>query len=250
MKKYLYAMLVFLTFQAASTVMGENAKTLITAGPSWERFTNVDGHGLYHDLIRLVFAGYQVTHLYVPTVQANSMVAIGRADIKMCETKEIASLVLGKVPMYENDFYALFLRERFDPWQGSLSLEGKKAVWREGYYSGQDFSVPLDFIEVRTGESALQMVIHGRADFYVDDRNLIQQSFDAAGERFEPTKFRIESVGTRRYFPVFASTSRGNTLRKHYENEMERLYREGKLRSIYDRWGFSMPKFTFNDSDK
>ena len=60
--------------QAVCPAMADDAGTIITAGPSWERFTNEDGHGLYHDIIKLVFAGYQVKHLYVPTVQANAMV--------------------------------------------------------------------------------------------------------------------------------------------------------------------------------
>jgi len=241
---------LFWGLQAVSPAMAEDDKTIITAGPSWERFTREDGHGLYHDIIRQVFAGYTVKHFYVPTVQANSMVAIGRADIKLCETKEIESLVLASLPMYENRFYALFLRKKIDPRAGTVSLEGKKVVWREGYYSAMDFPVPVDFTEVRSGESALQMVVHGRADFYIDDLNLIKKSFEAAGENFDPQKFAIESVGARKYFPVFADTSRGQTLRKHYEQEMERLYREGALQKIYDYWDFPMPKFKFKGSEK
>ncbi|WP_073611484.1 type 2 periplasmic-binding domain-containing protein [Desulfopila aestuarii] len=236
--------------QAISSVMAEDEKTIVTAGPSWDRFTNEDGSGLYHDIIKQVFAGYAVKHFYVPTVQANSMVAIGRADIKMCETKEIEHLVLASLPMYENDFYALYLREKFEPWEGDLTIKGQRLVWREGYYSKIDFAVPIDFTEVRSGESALKMVIYDRADFYIDDLNLINQSFVNAGEKYDPAKFGLEIVGTRKYFPVFADTPRGHKLRNHYEKEIERLYREGALQQVYTHWNFRMPKFEFGVSGK
>ncbi len=238
----------FLGLYAVSSAIAEENKTLITAGPSWERLTNKDGHGLYHDIIKQVFAGYEVKHFYVSTVQANSMVTIGRADIKMCETKEIDSLVLSSTPMFEDDFYALYLRKRVDSSEGKFSLEGKKVVWRQGYYSKLDFSVPVNFIEVRSDASALKMVVHGRADFYIDDLNLIKKSFDNAGEKFDPEKFGLERVGTRKYFPVFANTPRGDALRKHYEKEMARLFKEGKLQRIYALWNFRMPKFMFSES--
>lgn len=233
-----------------SPTLAADGETIITAGPSWEGFTGSDGRGLYHDIIKQVFAGYTVKHIYVPTVQANSLVAIGRADIKICESREIESLVLASNPMYENHFYALYLHESIGPWKGIQSLKGKRVVWREGYYSGVDFSVPIDFTEVRSGQSAVKMVVYGRVDFYVDDLNLIKQSFGNAGETFNPEKFGLVRIGTRKYFPVFADTSRGEMLRNYYENGMERLFKDGTLGQIYKHWDFPMPEFTFNVSGK
>lgn len=246
----LIVIVVGLLLQTISSAMAEDEKTIVTAGPSWDRFTNEDGSGLYHDIIQRVFAGYTVKHLYVPTVQANSMVAVGRADIKMCETKEVEHLVLASLPMYENDFYALYLREKFEPWNGNLTIKGQRLVWREGYYSEKDFAVPVDFTEVRSGESALKMVIYDRADFYIDDLNLIQKSFVNAGEKYDPAKFGLEVVGTRKYFPVFADTPRGKKLRNHYEKEIKRLYKEGSLQQVYTRWNFRIPQFEFDVSGK
>lgn len=232
------------SIQTSGVARAEEIKRIITVGPSWENFTNKDGTGLYHELIKAIYSGYEVKHIYVPTVQANSMVAIGRADIKMCETKKIDSLELAAVPMYENDFYALYLRKRFDPWRGLSTLEEKKIVWREGYYREMDFPVNVSFTEVRSGESALQMVIHERADFYIDDMNLIRESFEVVGEVLDLERFGLQKVGTRKYFPVFAATPRGQELQQHYEQEMIRLFNRGTLQAIYKRWGFNVPEFS------
>ena len=233
-----------------AVALAEDEKMLITAGPSWDHFTNQDGHGLYHDIIKQVFSGYKVKHLYVPSVQASSMVAIGRADIMMCDTEVVEPLVLARHPMYENDFFAVYLQAKAAVWKGDLSLNEKRIVWREGYYSQSDFPVPVNFKEVRSGESALKMIILDRADFYIDDLNLINQSFESIGKQLNQKEFGIEKVGTRKYFPAFANTPRGEYLRKQYETGMERLYKEGVLQQIYEHWGFRMPEFNLYISSK
>lgn len=225
-------------------------KTVITAGPSWVRFTNIDGQGLYHEIISRVFTGYQVKHIYVSTIQAKSMVAVGRADIKLCETIEDPPLIIASIPMYENDYFVLYMKNNIPQWEGERSLAGKKLVWRQGYYTKADFPVPVDFLEVRSGESALKMVEHGRADLYVDDFSLIMQSFSVVGENFNAARFGLQRIGTRKYYPVFADTVRGKDLRNHYEEEMQRLYREGILQKIYEKWNFPIPQFSFITAGK
>ncbi len=226
----------------AASLRADEPKTLIIAGPSWDNFTNTDGSGLYHDLIREIFAGYTIQHIYVPTIQANIMIANGRADIKMCDTKEIESLVLAKQAMYENDFYALYVKENQKA-DEQFSMKNKRLVWRAGYYSQLDFSFPVTFTEVRSGLSALEMVIYNRADFYIDDMALITESFSELGQKFDPQKFGLERVGTRKYFPVFADSERGSILLTHYEKEIKRLLKEGKLQHIYERYGFHAPTY-------
>ncbi len=233
-------LIVFCFFTA--NLHAEKLKTLIISGQSWDVFTNHDGSGLYHDLIKEIFDGYTIRHIYVPTVQANTMVANGRADIKMCETKEVESLVLAKQPMYENSFYALYIKAKQHPAE-TLSIQDKRLVWRTGYYSLEDFTVPFTFTEVRSGTSALEMVINDRADFYIDDLALIQQSFTELGRTFDPQIFALEVVGSRKYYPVFADTERGNILRTHYEQKIKRLMKEGRLQHIYEHYGFRPPRF-------
>lgn len=234
-------LLLMFCFLPLLSSAGTEEKKLITAGPSWDRFTNQDGHGLYHDIIGLVFSGYSITHVYVSSVQANKMVELGRADIKMCETEVEPPLVLAKYPMYENDFYVVYRRDRIGTWKGNSTLEKRSVVWREGYYSQTDFTVSVNPVIVRSGESALKMLSLGRVDFYVDDLTLIRQSFVRAQEQFDPKVYAIKKIGARKYFPVFSTTSRGEALRREYEEGMVRLYKEGTLQQIYKHWGFQVP---------
>ena len=233
-------------FVPLSVVAEEQRGVLITAGPAWNGFTNKDGHGLYHDLIRLIYgARFSVKHLYVPTVQANNLVAAGRADIKLCETKAVPPLHLAAYPLYENAYFAFFLKAKNPFWWGAGSLTGKQVVWREGYYSQADFPVAINAREVRSGESALMMVILGRADYYIDDRQLINESLQQAKLDFDAQRFGLEVAGQRRYYPVFADSERGRKLQEEFELGLERLYRSGQLEPVYRQWGFPVPHFSF-----
>lgn len=239
------AIAFFLTVLTTPVLAEDSGNIIITAGPSWKNFTNQDGSGLYHDIIKLVFADFSIQHIYASSDQANELVAVGRADIKLCETNFEPPLLLAKQPMYENAFYTLYLKERIGNWRGVETLAGKKLVWREGYYSQVDFPVEIISNPVRSGESALMMVILGRADFYVDDMALIKQTFAAAEEDLDLNRFGIKMIGSRKYYPVFSDTERGRKLRDYYQREFKRLYREGALQQIYQRWNFPMPKINF-----
>ena len=240
-------LLIGLSLLIPPSVVAEDQRgVLITAGPAWNGFTNKDGHGLYHDLIQLIFgARFSVSHLYVPTIQANNLVAAGRADIKLCETKEVPPLHLAAYPLYENAYFAFFLKAKNPLWGGLESLAGKQVVWREGYYSQADFPVAVNAREVRSGESALMMVLLGRADYYIDDRQLINESLQLAKLDFDAQRFGLEVAGQRKYYPLFADSERGRQLKQQFEQGIEQLYRSGKLEPVYRRWGFPMPDFPF-----
>lgn len=237
--------LLFLLFtlSVALPVQANDAdRVLITAGPSWDGFTNRDGTGLYHEIIHEIYSkDFEIRHLYVSSNQANALVAGGRADLKLCETKIELPLRLGRYPMYENKFYALYRRDNISQWRGTETLRGKRLAWREGYYSQEDFPVSVKGQPVRTGKAALMMVILGRADFYIDDMTLIEESFVDASEAFDHKAYAVEPIGSRRYYPVFSSTARGELLQRKYEKGMEVLRASGKLGEIFRRWGFSLP---------
>jgi len=115
-------------------------------------------------------------------------------------------------------------------------------VWRLGYYSPKDFPVPILFSETTNGAEALERIVRGGADFYVDDRNLIMESIRTYNAPLDENDFRIESVGFRQYFPVFSTSERGRKLRGTFEEGMRTLADEGKLAPIYEKWHLPMPR--------
>jgi hypothetical protein len=220
------------------------ADEVLTASPYWQGFTSPDGQGLYHDLMQAIFepGGNTVRHLEVPAKRGLIMVREGSVDIYTCRSEAENGLRLGEGPMYEGEFHAIFRKKAFPYWEGPTSLAKRRVVWRLGYYSSKDFPVPVQHAETTSGVEALERVVLGGADFYVDDLHLIQESVRAFQPPLDQDDFRIESIGFRQYFPVFSDSERGQKLRLAYEQGMRSLAKQGKLAPIYAKWNLPMPR--------
>jgi len=221
-----------------------HAGEVVTASPSWEAFTSREGRGLYHDLMRAIYEprGETLRHLEVPAKRGLVMVREGQADIYTCLPDAREGLLLAELPMYEGEYHALFRASAFPDWDGVRSMANKRVVWRLGYYSPENFPVHIHHSETTSGVEALQRLVRGGADFYVDDRNLIMESMHAFPTRLEEGEFRIEAVGFRQYFPAFSTSERGKELRATFERGMRHLSEQDKLRPIYAKWNLPMPR--------
>lgn len=252
----LFVLLWALPVQAADSGNGVDLSSdnsagireVIVAGPSWEGFTGRDGIGLYHDILNTLFALYdiRVIRQYMPSERAYDLVRDGRADFMTCHDHVQPPLVLARHAMFENQFHVFFSKSRFPDWQGQESMRDSIVAWRIGYYDSHNFDVPVHVKEVKTGVSALGMVVLGRADFYVDDAGFIRDSMSKTTLIYDPDEYGIEAVGRRQYRPVFAMTERGAKVMDLYERGMEELWRRGDLQRIFAKWGHPLPHYDFS----
>lgn len=220
------------------------AEEVLTASPYWQGFTSPDGQGLYHDLMRAIYepGGNTVRHLEVPAKRGLIMVREGTVDIYTCRSEPEEGLQLADEPMYEGEFHAFFRKDAVPDWDGVTTMANRRAVWRLGYYSPRDFPFPVQFDETTSGLEALERVVLRGADFYVDDLHLILESMSASTASLDPNDFRIESIGFRQYFPVFATSERGQRLRAAFAQGMRRLADQDRLAPIYAKWNLPMPR--------
>lgn len=220
-------------------------KKVITTSPAWDTFTNRDGTGLYHEVMRKVFSLYGITveHLYSNSGRSEKLVADNQADIMTCDDKASPPLVMGRYPLYQNDFFVFYKKERIGLWRGNETLRDKEILSQATYYSADNFDVPVKVKNVHTGEQALKMIIWDRSDFYVDDMTLIRQSMRNSGISFQLDEYAIKKVGSRRYFPLFNTDTRGKHLQDLYAKGLMALHTKGELKPIYDKWGYQYPDF-------
>lgn len=218
---------------------------VVSTSPSWNTFTNKDGTGLYHEILEKVFAlyGIPVRHEYAKSNRSEELVRLNLADMMTCDDTAEAPLVMARYPLYSNDFYVFFNKNRIGKWEGVRSLRDKEVLSQPGYYTQNNFPVPVKIKNVMTGAQGLSMILMDRSDFYVDDLTLIRQSIKENTVAFDRKAFAIEKVGKRSYFPLFNTTKRGKRIMKMYNDGMIRLHKEGKLRPIYDKWGYQYPNF-------
>lgn len=223
----------------------DEIKKVVSTSPSWDTFTNRDGSGLYHDILREVFAiyGIPVQHEYAKSNRSEELVRLNLADMMTCDDMADPPLTLARYPMYTNSFYVFFNKKRIGKWKGAESLWGKEVLSQPGYYSESNFPVPVTIKEVMTGAQGVSMILMDRSDFYVDDMTLMNQSLKENTIAFDRDELDIRRVGERAYFPLFNTTERGQRVMKMYEDGMYRLHKTGKLRPIYRKWGYQYPDF-------
>ena len=216
-----------------------------STSPAWNSFTNLDGTGLYHEILNEVFSlyGLPVRHIYSKSGRSEQLVIKEEADMMTCDDSPMSPLVLARYPMYVNDFYVFFNKERIGEWRGKESLRGKEVLCQPTYYNATNFNVPITIKEVQTGQQALAMILLNRSDFYVDDMALIQESIDATVPPFNQKKYGMEKVGRRSYHPLFNVSERGEKIMQMYNEGVLRLHKSGKLKPIYQKWGYQYPEF-------
>jgi len=244
MIKRLLCIVLILALQPVSVYAAE-LREVVSVGPAWDSFTNRDGSGLYHEVLREVFSlfGVSVRHEYMPTDRGDEMVRTGQADMMTCDDRAQAPLVAGRYPMFTNDFHVFFSKSRITAWDGPESLRDKEVVSQLAYYHEWDFPVPVRIRQMPSGVKCLDMVLLGRSDFYADDISFIETSIKNTGLSFDREAYDIRRAGTRSYFPLFNKSPRGKKVRQMYEAGMVILHKAGKLKPIYDKWGHRYPEF-------
>ena len=227
-----------------SGVASPEVTEVITAGPSWDTFTNKDGTGLYHEVLDMVFGlyGIKVRHEYVATDRGDELVRLGWADMMTCDDRALPPLRSARYPLYVNDYYVFFNRERIGSWLGPESLRDKEVAVQKGYYHTWDFPVPVRIREMPSGVKCLEMILLGRSDFYADDMSFIEDSISQT-EPFDRKHYDFRKAGKRTYRPSLNNTPRADVIMKLYDDGMRTLHEQGKLRPIYEKWGHDYPDF-------
>lgn len=218
---------------------------IVVAGPSWDKFTNRDGTGLYHEILDLIFTdqGIPIRRIYVPSQRGNDLVRVGRADMMVCRDRAPAPLFLASYPMYQGKFHTFYNVKRLGEWKGPSSMIGHSVVFRLGYYSKKNFPASVEMKEVKTADAALGMVLLGRADFYIDDLSFIKETVASSHIPFDMADYSFEEAGWRQYFPVLLDSPRGRGIADFYARGIERLHRSGQLKAVFDKWGFPYPDY-------
>ena len=233
--------LLFSLSQAAASTLGP-ARWAMT---EWEGLTNADGTGLFVEVVEQAFAhsGIEVVLDVMPWRRALHSVENSKADFTGGVDRS-ERYHQSAYPISEVEDCAFFHQDLIEDWSGLPSLSGYRGTWALGYLD----SVPDDVTRYLQGvgverESALQMVLQGRADYYFDNRSQLMQTIANSehSEQLDLSDYRIESIMTMPLYMSFSPDERGRQLRDLFDQGMAALLRSGELAEIYARWNEPMP---------
>ena len=136
------------------------------------------------------------------------------------------------VSHYDVDhIYALGLASKPTP---TLATIGNyRLVWMRGYEYNNYLPNIRRFNEIHRSVGILPMLIHERADFYIDASMEIEEVLAKADD---PKQFKLSPLINLPLYLGFANNENGRTLRALFDRRMEVLAKSGELKPIFERW--------------
>lgn len=222
-------------------------QTVRWAITEWEDLTNADGTGLFIEVVEQAFAesGITVERIYMPWRRALHTVEQGDADFAG-GLERTDKFLQSRYPINEIIESAFFHENTIPDWSGMESLRNLRGAWAIGYLD----AFPASIRPLLTGEdvpraSALQMVIQGRADYYLDNllqmRKTLARAEQSGSIQANMTHYRIETIMQVPLYLSFTHGDRGAEIKQAYDDGIEALLRSGQLEQIYQKWGINMP---------
>lgn len=205
------------------------------ASEVWEGHTGADGTGLAWDILRQVFepAGFELVIQSVPYTRSIGLVQRGEADAFVGSYRdEVDEAVHYPQWHYDADqISALGLLSQ--PLPSLATLPEFRLVWMRGYEFQRYLPNLKHYREVQRRNSILDMLNHGRTDFYIDARTEIE---DVLSDSADVSRYRITDLTLLPVYLGFADNPRGHELAQLYDKRMAALVKRGSLRPIFQRW--------------
>ncbi|HCS44995.1 MAG TPA: ABC transporter substrate-binding protein [Pseudomonas sp.] len=204
------------------------------ASEEWEDYTAADGHGLGWDVLREVFepAGVKLDIRTEPYIRSMGLAQRGEVDACVGSYHDEASDLLYPRWNFDTDhIYALGLSS--NPVPTPETLGNYRLAWVRGY-DYQDYLPNVHrYNEVMRRTGILSMLVHNRADFYIDALTEVDYVVRRARD---PSQFRRTHIAELPLYLCFADTPRARTLMALFDQRMETLVESGRLKPIFERW--------------
>lgn len=220
----------------------EEIKVVKWVTEAWPNFTQEDGVGVYHDLMRAIFASRDV-ELEVSYASWKRSLEDVKAGIKdMTGGLEPSDeFYQSKYPIWEKNDLIVFEKDSIT-WEGLESLVGKQGVWVRGYLS-YDTETPVkeyaQGVEIETFENTIQFLLDQRADYLLTEAEALENHSKLV-EGFNLDNYEIINIVSGQLYMSFPKTERGRKIRDIHDAGYEALTRE-EIKGIYSKWDLPAP---------
>lgn len=204
------------------------------ASEEWADYTQADGQGMGWDILRAVFEpeGVKLEIRSVPYTRSIGLVQRGEVDVQVGAYRDESEGVLYPKWHYDVDhIYALGLASKPTP---TLATIGNyRLVWMRGYEYNNYLPNIRRFNEIHRSVGILPMLLHERADFYIDASMEIEEVLAKADD---PKRFKLSPLINLPLYLGFANNANGRALSELFDRRMEVLVKNGQLKPIFEHW--------------
>ncbi|QZP20703.1 substrate-binding periplasmic protein [Pseudomonas sp. DR208] len=228
-----WLLIVLCVFTAVVQAQDVPGKVML-ASEEWSDYTNKDGTGLAWDVLRQVFepAGINLQTRSVPYTRSVGLAQRGEVDGWVGSYRNEAEGVLYPHWNFDSDhIYALGLASIPTPTVATLG--NYRLAWVRGYKYEEYLPNVRRFNQVERRDGILAMLLHGRADFYID---ALAEAKYVLSQADDPSKFTLTPIAELPLYIGFADNERGRGLMAVFDQRMAALVKSGELKPIFERW--------------
>lgn len=228
-----WLLIVLCVFTAVVQAQDVPGKVML-ASEEWSDYTNKDGTGLAWDVLRQVFepAGINLQTRSVPYTRSVGLAQRGEVDGWVGSYRNEAEGVLYPHWNFDSDhIYALGLASI--PTPTIATLGNYRLAWVRGYKYEEYLPNVRRFNQVERRDGILAMLLHGRADFYID---ALAEAKYVLSQADDPSKFTLTPIAELPLYIGFADNERGRGLMAVFDQRMAALVKSGELKPIFERW--------------
>lgn len=240
--------LVFLLLNSTS-VLAEKLGSISVATASWEGYTNLDGTGLYFDILRLVYEpiGIEVKYTIMPYKRSVLLVAAKQCDAWVASyDKEQLDAIYPKKKLGYDEVVALYKNKTFPNWQGEATLENKYLAWIRGYGYEDYLNVKVRWRELTKRDEVIPILELDRIHAFLDHAEDVQALIDKS--KVDMNRYRIGLVFRLDLFMGYANTPKGQLLADIWDERMETIISTGELRELWEKGANTPYPFENNSS--
>ncbi|KAA0944567.1 MULTISPECIES: transporter substrate-binding domain-containing protein [unclassified Pseudomonas] len=204
------------------------------ASEAWKSYTNEDGSGLAWDVLRQVFepVGVKVKTRSVPYTRSVGLAQRGEVDAYVGAYRDETESVRYARWHYDSDhIYALGLASTAAPTLATLG--NYRLAWVRGYKYDTYLPNIHTFNQIERRDGILPMLLHKRADLYIDALTEARYTLDQAPD---PLLFKLTHLVELPLFLGFTDNERGRALMALFDQRMDVLVKNGELKPIFERW--------------
>jgi ABC-type amino acid transport substrate-binding protein len=213
-------------------------KNINVVAPEWEDYTNVDGTGLYWDILRSIYSnqGVKLKH---------SSVSWNRA-LKMVTKYQVYNAIVGEYldseeplifPKYPIDveYLSVLSKNSEVAFVDMSSLTGKRVGWLKDYDLIDESERDFTLREYRTVQQGLELLNTGKLDYMIEEWDEIASVLSTNNLSLENYQMKEMPEGTDVYV-AFADNAISKVLIEIYNEEVEAMVKSGSMQAIYKKW--------------
>jgi ABC-type amino acid transport substrate-binding protein len=242
MKRYILTLCITLQFFNIS-ITNAKTDTIRWVTESWQNYTNKDGSGLYHDIVRTIFVDQRIEVIYMPWKRTLLEVKNGTADMTGA-TSVSKGYVIPRYPILATPISILYSKNKIANSDLS-SLTNYIGVWASPYEDELFLGSNRDLFKgfsVQERETAYKLLVSGRADYFLDTKALhlawLEKQQSGSLDTSKTSDFRLKDISSLNLFMIFSDNPRGKRLRDIFDAGMENLIDSGELSKMYKKYHF------------